>query len=599
MTAALPLARVHRRRRAHPRPRRDRRDADRAACRRAVRCASRSSSTTSAATIVCARGSRCPIPATTSSKAECAFAVVDPRPGRGGRADRGRPSDVPLATVRRSRAASRSRTRASSSTSSSTSATAVRGALALTLLRATGFLSRGPMATRALPAGPIIEMEGSQVLGRQHLAYAVALGEVDPLRARRRRLPADAGRGRCRAAETGRDVGDMLRVSGAEVSSVRRVGTALEVRVFNPTAQRGAGRHRPSHRVARRPARAHRGRGRGHRSRSARGASPRSGCADLREQRLTVEALGCSTRASSDGTRIVTGVARTPTSSAGRAPCHRTANETSPRTCRDPVRSDVRACDHSGEARSARQSFAGLIDRGRASDERSPRGRRRHPRRSGSRPRSSRSRTRSMSAAARGSPIAVEHDPGLDQGRALDSRGLLPIARSGNQLRAAGRSSAEGRSIDSLARRHRAPRPGGARSRDRSCTPSNSCARANAKPPGSVPGASIRSPRSATSAPPGRDLRGGRQTVRANRPVPLVRGRRRGAPRGAASGNTAASAGGPSVPSGRGTAVAPARATAASGRRLESRTRSPTGSDESFSISIAATTPPSTAPNTL
>ncbi len=33
------------------------------------------------------------------------------------------------------------------------------------------------------------------------------------------------------------DVGDMLRVSGAEVSSVRRVGTALEVRMFNPTAR--------------------------------------------------------------------------------------------------------------------------------------------------------------------------------------------------------------------------------------------------------------------------------------------------------------------------------------------------------------------------
>ena len=31
-------------------------------------------------------------------------------------------------------------------------------------------------------------------------------------------------------------VGDMLRVTGAEVSAVRRVGGALEVRVFNPTA---------------------------------------------------------------------------------------------------------------------------------------------------------------------------------------------------------------------------------------------------------------------------------------------------------------------------------------------------------------------------
>ena len=39
-------------------------------------------------------------PATTS-KAECAFAVVDPRPDRGGRTDRDRAPDVPLPALRR------------------------------------------------------------------------------------------------------------------------------------------------------------------------------------------------------------------------------------------------------------------------------------------------------------------------------------------------------------------------------------------------------------------------------------------------------------------------------------------------------------------
>ena len=108
-------------------------------------------------------------------------------------------------------------------------------ALALTLLRATGFLSRGPMTNRALPAGPIIEMEGSQVLGRHSWSYAVALGEVDPYAlVDDAFLPLQVAVGQGRGDWTA--VGDMLRVTGAEVSAVRRVGGALEVRVFNPTA---------------------------------------------------------------------------------------------------------------------------------------------------------------------------------------------------------------------------------------------------------------------------------------------------------------------------------------------------------------------------
>ncbi len=108
-------------------------------------------------------------------------------------------------------------------------------ALALTLLRATGFLSRGPMALRALPAGPIIEMEGSQVRGVHRWSYAVALGDVDPyalVDEASLPMPVAVGQGRGNWS----DVGDLLRVDGAEVSAVRRVGGSLEVRVFNPTS---------------------------------------------------------------------------------------------------------------------------------------------------------------------------------------------------------------------------------------------------------------------------------------------------------------------------------------------------------------------------
>ncbi len=176
-----------------------------------------------------------PLPvATSTSKAECAFAVVT----RGLVAEGG-PTEVGLPTFPSRRFVVVGGLTIAHEGLVEYELVDVRdgaaGALALTLLRATGFLSRGPMATRALPAGPIIEMEGSQVLGRQTWSYAVALGEVDPYA-----LVDDAflpmqvtvGHGHGNWTESG----DMLRVSGAEVSSVRRVGRALEVRVFNPTA---------------------------------------------------------------------------------------------------------------------------------------------------------------------------------------------------------------------------------------------------------------------------------------------------------------------------------------------------------------------------
>jgi hypothetical protein len=97
-------------------------------------------------------------------------------------------------------------------------------------------LSRGPMSTRPVPAGPEIELQGSQVLGRHTLRYAVAVGDVDPYAlAEDAFLPLLTTIGRGGAASSPSH--QALAIDGAQVSSVRRGdGGALEVRVFNPTA---------------------------------------------------------------------------------------------------------------------------------------------------------------------------------------------------------------------------------------------------------------------------------------------------------------------------------------------------------------------------
>jgi mannosylglycerate hydrolase len=110
------------------------------------------------------------------------------------------------------------------------------GALALTLLRCTGLISRGPMSTRPLPAGPLTPTPGAQMPGRQWVRFAVAAGD-------------DTRRGFALADEAlvpwqlgiAKGTGDLpatgcgLEVHGAEVSSVRRHDGALEMRVFNPS----------------------------------------------------------------------------------------------------------------------------------------------------------------------------------------------------------------------------------------------------------------------------------------------------------------------------------------------------------------------------
>ncbi len=106
--------------------------------------------------------------------------------------------------------------------------------LALTLLRATGVLSRPAPSLRPNAAGPPLPTNDAQLVGPLELRYGVAVGDdVDPWSLAEAawvplRVVTTAGGGDLPST------GNHLRVSGAEVSALRRVGGALELRVFNP-----------------------------------------------------------------------------------------------------------------------------------------------------------------------------------------------------------------------------------------------------------------------------------------------------------------------------------------------------------------------------
>jgi hypothetical protein len=106
--------------------------------------------------------------------------------------------------------------------------------LALTLLRATGMLSRLGMSTRPLPAGPMTPIGGPQMLGPVEVSYALATGADDPYA-----LADDVLVPLIASASFGggsrADRGSALTVRGAEVSAVTRRAGKVEVRVFNPT----------------------------------------------------------------------------------------------------------------------------------------------------------------------------------------------------------------------------------------------------------------------------------------------------------------------------------------------------------------------------
>jgi hypothetical protein len=89
------------------------------------------------------------------------------------------------------------------------------------------------MTTRPMTAGPMLPLEGPQMIGPHSVRYAIAVGQVDPYR-----LADDVLVPLVTTASFGGgsrpERGSELTVQGAEVSSVRRVAGSIEVRVFNP-----------------------------------------------------------------------------------------------------------------------------------------------------------------------------------------------------------------------------------------------------------------------------------------------------------------------------------------------------------------------------
>ncbi len=106
-------------------------------------------------------------------------------------------------------------------------------AVALTLVRCTAMLGQGPMATRPLPAAPMIPVEGAQMLKLVRTDYGICIGDADPYALVDELLApllvTKAGGGQ-RTAD-----GQALHVDGAVVSSLRRVAGRLELRLFNPS----------------------------------------------------------------------------------------------------------------------------------------------------------------------------------------------------------------------------------------------------------------------------------------------------------------------------------------------------------------------------
>lgn len=115
------------------------------------------------------------------------------------------------------------------------------GALALTLVRATGLLSNGPMAARPLPAGPVLATPGAQVPGARTFRYGIAFDTEPAAGGRWSRayeladeLALPLLTTRAEGGGTRPSAGRALVVDGAEVSAVRRGGDHLEIRLFNP-----------------------------------------------------------------------------------------------------------------------------------------------------------------------------------------------------------------------------------------------------------------------------------------------------------------------------------------------------------------------------
>jgi alpha-mannosidase len=117
--------------------------------------------------------------------------------------------------------------------------------LALTLLRAVGYLSRSEPSLRPNPAGPVDPVHGAQMRGRNVCDYAVlphrgdwraadlyAEADVFLVPLERARIPAVSSRARPAS-------GTALEVDGAEVSAVSRDVGGLVVRLFRTASEGG------------------------------------------------------------------------------------------------------------------------------------------------------------------------------------------------------------------------------------------------------------------------------------------------------------------------------------------------------------------------
>ena len=185
----------------------------------------------------------CPLPApVTGSDAECAFAVV-----RRGLTAEGGPHEAALPTFV-------SRRFVDCSDGEVGLAVLHDGLLeyevvedgrelAVTVLRAIGYLSRTEPALRPNPAGPMDPLEGPQLQGRHVVDYALLPHQGD-WRAADLSAAADAFLVPLERSRVGASTADLapagqaLHVEGAEVSAVTRDAARLSVRVFNaaPTA---------------------------------------------------------------------------------------------------------------------------------------------------------------------------------------------------------------------------------------------------------------------------------------------------------------------------------------------------------------------------
>ena len=107
-------------------------------------------------------------------------------------------------------------------------------AIAITLLRATGMLSRVDLRYRPLPAGPPLALEGPQLQQLVTGHFAIGLGDVDPYEmVDAVFLPLEVIHANGSGALPVE--GTALNIRGAEVSALQRIDGLLHLRLWNAT----------------------------------------------------------------------------------------------------------------------------------------------------------------------------------------------------------------------------------------------------------------------------------------------------------------------------------------------------------------------------